>query len=63
MPELPSGPGMHRFKQAKVKKLSATSETAKSFRDLMMNRHNRVSADVAKGNREKKMTERYRRFK
>ena len=50
---LPTSAGIHLFKQKKVRKLNSASETAKSFRDNMLNRHNRVSAETQKKNLEK----------
>jgi len=48
---LPSEKGIQMFRQKKIKNLSVTSESAMSFRDRMLNRHKRVSAEQSKHQR------------
>ena len=48
---LPSEKGIQMFRQKKIASLSVTSESAMSFRDRMLNRYKRVSAEQSKHQR------------
>ena len=51
---MPDEPGVHFIKQQKISRMSQKSSSAMAFREQMMNRHNRQSAQARKQENEKK---------
>jgi len=50
---LPNEAGSHFVKRKKIKEMSKISSSASSFREQMMSRHNRTSAQQRRNNIEK----------
>ena len=50
---MPDEPGVHFVKQKKISRMSQKSQSALTFREQMMNRHNRQSVQARKQQNEK----------